>query len=55
MSHSPIKRILGTALMFGITNAVTKHPETVKSVASGILNIVTHLGSKAIGSKDKTA
>ncbi len=52
MSGNPVKRLLGTALMFGISNVVAKHPENLKSVASGIFNIATHLGSKAIGSKN---
>lgn len=39
-SHSPLKRLLGTVLMYGITNWVAKHPETVKSVGGGILNLI---------------
>jgi hypothetical protein len=39
-SHSPIKKLLGTALLFGITNAVVKNPEAVKSVGRGLLDIV---------------
>jgi len=31
ISGSPIKRILGTALMFGIKNLVAHNPETVKT------------------------
>ena len=42
-THSPLKKLLGTALMFGITNAVAKNPDTVKAVAKGIFNVITHL------------
>ena len=40
---SPLKRFLGTALMFGITQVVATNPQTVKSIGRGILGI---LGSK---------
>jgi len=43
VSHNPLKRLLGTVLMYGITNLVAKHPETIKSVGSGILNLITSL------------
>ena len=52
MSDSPVKKLLGTALMFGITNIVARHPDTVKSVSTGVFNIVTHLGAKAIGNSN---
>ncbi len=37
-SRSPIKRLLGTAIMFGITNVVTKHPEGIKLLGRVLLN-----------------
>lgn len=43
VSNNPLRKLLGTALMFGITNAVAKNPETVKAVARGIFKIVTEL------------
>jgi hypothetical protein len=39
-SHSPVRKLLGTVLMFGITNAVTRHPEAVKSAGKGIFNFI---------------
>lgn len=39
-SHSRIKKILGTALMFGVTKAITKNPEAIKSMAYGIFNLI---------------
>jgi hypothetical protein len=39
-THSPLRKLLGTALMFGITNVITKNPETVKKVTNGIVDFV---------------
>ncbi len=39
-SKSPIKKILGSVLMFGITNLVTKNPEPVKSLGKKFLEII---------------
>jgi len=39
VTHSPIKRLLGTALMFGISKVVEKNPEVIKSVGKGIFKI----------------
>lgn len=36
ISHSPFKNLLGTALLVGITNIVTKNPNTIKSLALGL-------------------
>jgi hypothetical protein len=46
-SHSPVRKLFGTVLMFGITNAVTKHPEVVKSVGKGIVNFMVGMSIKA--------
>jgi len=40
-SHSPLRKLFGTVLMFGITNAVTRHPEVVKSLGKGMMRWVT--------------
>lgn len=40
VTHSPLRKLLGTALMFGITNVITKNPEAVKSVTNGIFVFV---------------
>ncbi|MFZ1703117.1 MAG: hypothetical protein WAT79_02160 [Saprospiraceae bacterium] len=42
-SHNPLRKIFGTALMFGITNTVANNPETIKAVAKVIFKIVTGL------------
>lgn len=47
VSRNPLKKLLGTALMFGITNIVTKNPETVKKAGKKIFEIIRpeHNGS----------
>jgi len=37
---SPVNRLIGTALMFGITNVVTKNPETFKSIGKGFFKMI---------------
>lgn len=39
-SDNPIKKILGTALMFGISNLVSKNPETIKSLGVQFFNLL---------------
>ena len=40
-SHSATRKLLGTVLMFGVTNAVAKHPEVVKSIGKGLFKMIT--------------
>ena len=47
-SHSPLRKLFGTALMFGITEAVNKNPEVVKAAAKGIFKIITGLKPNSI-------
>jgi hypothetical protein len=46
-SHSPVRKLFGTVLMFGITNAVTNHPEVVKSVGKGVINFIVGVSIRA--------
>ncbi len=39
-SNNPFKKLLGAAVMFGITNIVAKNPETVRSRGLGLLKII---------------
>jgi hypothetical protein len=41
-SHSPFRKLMGTALLFGVTNLVAKHPHTVKAIGTDVLNIVKY-------------
>jgi hypothetical protein len=45
-SHSPFRKLLGTALLFGVTNLVAKNPEVVKSVGTDFFNIIKYQLSK---------
>jgi hypothetical protein len=45
-SHSPFRKLLGTALLFGVTNLVAKNPHTVKAIGTDVLNIVKYQFSK---------
>jgi len=42
-SNSPLKKILGTALMFGIKNVIAHNPEMVKSLGKGFFKIVRNM------------
>ena len=40
VSNSPFKKIFGTAIMFGITNILVKHPEIINNLGGRLLNIL---------------
>jgi hypothetical protein len=40
VSRSPFKRLIGSALMFGVTNLVAKNPETIKSVGEQLMKVI---------------
>ena len=47
LSGSPVKKLLGSVLMFGITNLVAKNPEAIKSFGNKVFkNINNRLVSK---------
>jgi len=52
VTRSPIGKILGTALMFGIKNVVAHNPETVKSMGKGVFNIIRRLLHKRVIAND---
>lgn len=39
-SHNPFKKMLGTVLMYGVANVIAHHPDAVKSVGGGLLNLI---------------
>jgi len=39
LAKSPVKKVIGTALMLGITNVVANNPEAVRSFGHKFLNI----------------
>jgi len=40
VTHGPLRKLLGTVLMFGITNTVAKHPEAVRSLGKNIFKML---------------
>lgn len=53
VSISPLKKLLGTAVLFGITNIVAKNPETVKSLGKGFLTIILSKSKERLLGLDK--
>jgi hypothetical protein len=45
-SHSPLKKLFGTALLFGVTQAVAKNPEAIKALGHGLLNMIRSRSNK---------
>lgn len=43
VSHSSLRRLLGNVLMYGVTDLVAKHPNAIKSLGGGILNLIGSL------------
>ena len=42
-SHSPLRKLFGTALMFGITEVIARNPEVVNAAAKGVMKIISEL------------
>ncbi|HET6245085.1 MAG: hypothetical protein H0V01_10485 [Bacteroidetes bacterium] len=40
-SHNPLKKLLGSLLQLGVSNAVSKNSDTIKLVASSLFNLFT--------------
>ncbi|MFZ1257479.1 MAG: hypothetical protein WAR77_14055 [Saprospiraceae bacterium] len=40
LSHSPLRKLAGTAIMFGISSIVSKHPDKIKDLGKGLFNII---------------
>ncbi|MES2619763.1 MAG: hypothetical protein V4615_02850 [Bacteroidota bacterium] len=41
ISNNPLRKLLGSALMFGVTNVVSRHPDTVRAVGRQLIKIIT--------------
>ncbi|MFZ4398895.1 MAG: hypothetical protein ACOYO1_02585 [Bacteroidales bacterium] len=39
-TNNPLKKIIGTTLMFGVKKIVAKNPEIVKSMVHGLFNVI---------------
>lgn len=54
ISTSPVKKFLGTAVMFGIKNLVAQNPEVVKSVGHQLFKILKNVLMTKEKDKDQT-
>ena len=52
--NSPIKKLLGSALMFGITNVVAKNPDAIKGMAKKIFNLFGKRSSKEVNETENS-
>lgn len=53
VSISPLKKLFVTALLFGITNTVAKHPETVKAFGSHLWRMIRNKSNDRLLSTNK--
>lgn len=42
VTHTPLRKLLGSALMFSISNVVAKNPEMVKAAANGVVKLIAN-------------
>jgi hypothetical protein len=42
-SHSPMRKLIGTAFMFGVTNLAAKHPEALKLSGQVVLKFISKM------------
>ncbi|MDP2068222.1 MAG: hypothetical protein Q8K04_04585 [Lutibacter sp.] len=52
--NSPIKKLLGSALMFGITNVVAKNPDSIKAMAKKIFNLFGSHSNEEVNETEKS-
>lgn len=52
--NSPIKKLLGSALMFGISNVVAKNPDAIKAMAKKIFNLFGKRSSKEVNEAENS-
>lgn len=53
VSISPLKKLFVTAVLFGITNIVAKHPEKVKAFGSHLLSMIRNKSNNRLLSRNK--
>jgi hypothetical protein len=46
VSHSPLKKLVGTVIQFGVTKIIVDNPEVVKAIGLGIYKLITHKSRK---------
>lgn len=53
-SDSPLKKLFSTALQFGVTTIIARHPETVQAISTGITAIITSLSEAGESDENET-
>lgn len=53
ISNNPFKKIIGTVLLFGITNGIAKNPEAVRSVGKAIFRLIRRKPVLPVTATDK--
>lgn len=53
-SRSPVRKLMGAALMYGVSNYVEKHPENVKAAATVAFNLFKKITTKLENIHSKT-
>ena len=53
VTKSPFKKLLSSALMFGITSIITKNPEAVKSLGKGFVKIIRRKSGNRVNGNGK--
>jgi hypothetical protein len=52
LEDSPLKKLLGTSLQFGITLFIINNPETIQAIGNGIVNFISGDQDQEPGSTD---
>lgn len=52
-SANPIRKIIGSALMFAVTNVVTKHPGTIKSLGAKFWEAIRYKSASKTNNDDQ--
>jgi hypothetical protein len=54
VSDSPVKQLIGTAIQFGVTNVVARHPEVVLAVGKGLFHLIRNAVKSSETKKEQT-
>jgi hypothetical protein len=54
VSDSPVKQLIGTAIQFGVTNVVARHPEVVLAVGKGLFHLIRNAVKSSKTKKEQT-
>ena len=53
-TKNPVKKILGTVLMFGITQLIAKNPDAIKSIGQKVFNFFRSKSAKKVHVSSET-